>query len=126
MSDNLVARHNRLCNNCKTNPVIFLNANELTGVPLYSEICSKCIDNDIGLATNQIRAIKFRIDRDAPLDAGKCKCGNLCDGYMFSIYPSPPFAFLNECIKCEYLRELIQPTLNNKHTPFQFKLDTMP
>ncbi len=107
VTHNLAARPNRLCNNCKTNPVIFLKANELTGAPILSEICSKCIDKHIGFVANQREAIKYRIEHGAPLDAGKCKCGNLCEGHYFSVYPAPPFAFSNECKKCEYLRELI-------------------
>ena len=107
VTHNFPTQPNRLCSGCKSQPVIFLKKNEMTGGPIYSNICSKCIDKHIGFAANQNEAKQYRIDHGAPLDAGKCKCGNLCEGHYFSKYPAPPYAFDNECRKCEYLRDLI-------------------
>jgi hypothetical protein len=107
VTHNLPPQPNRLCSGCKSQPVIFLKKNEMTGAPIYSNICSKCINKHIGFDDNQNDAKQYRINHGAPLDAGKCRCGNLCAGMYFSVYPAPPYAFASECQKCEYLRDLI-------------------
>jgi hypothetical protein len=107
VTHSLPGQPNKLCHNCKTQPVIFLKEHELSGSPIYSEVCSKCIDKRIGFDANQERAKQYRISHGAPLDAGKCKCGNLCEGHYFSTCHAPPFAFENQCAKCDYLRDLI-------------------